>query len=165
MPEEIEKVRHLIEEHITVKDRLRLIGDEINDLEAMQDLQKLRDSIAGTDEVVLGEKLNELKQNISYVSEGLRNHFEDEEKLLPELIGELLTKALLYEHRKIKEDIAALADLINNATLEEISQQRLPAIMMYIAQIINSLRNKIEEHSSREDAVFQLVLVGLQERQ
>ena len=163
MPDEIEKVRHLIEEHITVKDRLRLIGDEINDLEAMQSLQKLRDSIAGTGELVLGEKLKELKQNISYVSEGLRNHFEDEEKLLPELIGELLTTALLHEHRKIKEDIAALADLINNATLEEISQQRSPAIMMYIAQIINSLRNKIEEHSSREDAVFQLVLVGLQE--
>jgi hemerythrin len=164
MPEEIEKVRHLIEEHSIVKDRLRLIGDEINDLEAMKNLQTMRDSVSGTEEVVLGEKLKELKQNVSYISEGLRKHFEDEEKLLPELIGELLTKALLHEHRKIKEDIAALADLSNNATLEEISQQRSPAIMMYIAQIINSLRNKIEEHSSREDAVFQLALVGLQER-
>ena len=63
MPDEIEKVRNLIEEHITVKDRLRLIGDEINDLEAMQNLQKLRDSMAGTDEVVLGEKLKPVKKS------------------------------------------------------------------------------------------------------
>ena len=124
MPEEIEKVKHIIEEHTAIRERSKVVGDEINDLEALEDLKLLRDSFSGTDEIVLADKLKELKQAMSYFIDRLRKHFDDEEKLFPGILGEPLSRALAYEHRQIMEDINSLVAVGDKAGLDQISQQR-----------------------------------------
>jgi len=165
MRDEIEKVKHTIEEHTTVRERLKVIGEEINDLEALEDLKLLRDSFSGTDEVVLADKLKELKEAMDYFIDGLRKHFDDEEKLFPEILGEPLARALTHEHRQIMEDITSLIAIGNNKGLDQISQQRSPAIVAHIFQRIGALCKMVEEHALREEVVLEMLLVGLQERQ
>jgi len=165
MQDEIEKVKHIIEEHTAIRERLKIVGDEINDLQALEDLKLLRDSFSGTDEVVLVDKLKELKQAMSHFIDSLRKHFDDEEKLFPRILGEPLALALAHEHRQIMEDITSLIAIGDNRGLDQISQQRSPAIVMHIFQRISTLHKMIEEHALREDVVLQMLLVGLQEKQ
>ena len=136
MQDEIEKVKHIIEEHTAIRERLKIVGDEINDLQALEDLKLLRDSFSGTDEVVLVDKLKELKQAMSHFIDSLRKHFDDEEKLFPRILGEPLALALAHEHRQIMEDITSLIAIGDNRGLDQISQQRSPAIVMHIFQRI-----------------------------
>jgi len=165
MQDKIEQVKHIIEEHTAIRDRSKVVGDEINDLEALEDLKLLRDSFSGTDEIVLADKLRELKQAMSHFIDSLQKHFDDEEKLFPGVLGEPLARALKHEHRQITEDITNLIAIGDNTGLEQISQQRSPAIVMHIFQRISALRKIVEEHALKEDVVLQMLLVGLQERQ
>ena len=164
MQDEIERVKHIIEEHTAIRERSKVVGDEINDLEALKDLKLLRDSFSGTEEIVLADKLKELKQAMSYFIDSLRKHFDDEEKLFPGILGEPLTRALTHEHSQITEGITSLIAVGDHAGLDQISQQRSPAIVMYIFQRINALRKLVEEHALKEDVVLQMLLVGLQEK-
>jgi hemerythrin len=165
MQDKMERVRHIIEEHTVIRERSKVVGDEINDLEAGEDLKLLSDLFSGTDEMVLADRLKQLEQALSFLIDGLHIHYEEEEKLFPGLLGEPLTRALTHEHRQITEDITSLIAVGDNTGLVPISQQRSPAIVMHIFQRIGAIRKMIEEHTLREDVVLQLLLVGLQERQ
>ena len=165
MQDEIEQVKHIIEEHTIIKERSRVVGDEINDFEALEDLKLIRDSFSGVDEIVLTDKLKELKQAMSYFIDSLRKHFADEEELFPTILGQPLARALTQEHRQITEDITSLIAIGDTGGLDQISQQRSPAIIMHIFQRISDLRKKVEEHALREDVVLKMLLVGLQETQ
>ena len=164
MQDEIEIVKHIMEEHTAIRERSKVVGDEINDIEALEGLQLLRDSFSGTNEIILADKLKELKQAMGYFIESLRKHFDDEEPLLPGILGEPIARALTYEHRKIIEDITSLIAIGDNKGLDQISQQRSPAIVMHVFQRISALRKMVEEHATREDVVLQMLLIGLQEK-
>jgi len=165
MQNEMEEVKHIIEEHTAIRERSKVVGDEINDLEALEDLKSLRGSFSGADEVALADKLKELKQAMSCFIDSLRKHFDDEEKLFPGILGEPLARAIILEHRQITEDINSLTAIGDNAALDQISQQSSPAIVMYILQRISALLKMVEEHAVKENVVLQMLLVGLQERQ
>ncbi|MFC1910608.1 hypothetical protein ACFLXC_04920 [Chloroflexota bacterium] len=165
MQDEIEKVRHIMEEHAAIIERSKVVGDEINDLLALEDLKFLRDSFSSTSEIVLADKLKELEQVLSRLNNDLRKHYKEEEKLFSGLLGEPLTRGINHYNRQIMEDITSLIAVGDNAGLAQISQQRSPAILMHIFQKISAVRKLVEEHAHREDVVLQMLLVGLQERQ
>jgi len=165
MQDDIEQVKHIIDEHTAIRERSKVVGDEINDLEALEDLKLLRDSFSGTDEIVLADKLKVLKQSMSHFIDSLSKHFDDEERLFPGVLGEPLARALKYEHQQITADITSIIAIGDNKGLDQISKQRSPAIVMHIFQRINALRKMVEEHALKEDTVLQMLLAGLQERE
>ena len=132
MQDEIEKVKHIIEEHNAIREHSKVVREEINDLEALEELQLLRDSFSGIDETVLANKLKELKETMNCFIDVLSKHFDDEEKLFPGILGEPLARALTHEHRQITEDITSLIAIGDNRGLDQISEQRSPAIVMHI---------------------------------
>jgi len=164
MLDEIEKVKHIIAEHSAIREHSSVVKEEINDLEALEELELSRDSFSGVDETDLRSKLKELKETMDYFIDVLSKHFDYEERLFPEILGEPLARALTHEHRQITEDIASLISIGDNKGLDQISQQRSPAIVMHIFQRINTLREMVEAHARKEDVVLQMLLVGLQER-
>ena len=165
MQDEIREVKHIIDEHTAIRERSRVVGDEINDLEALDDLKGLRDSFSNTDEVVLADKIKVLRESMSHFINSLSKHFDDEDQLFPKVLGEPLARALKHEHQQIKEDINSIIAIGDNRGLDQISQQRSPAIVMHIFQRISALRKMVEEHALKEDVVLQMLLVGLQEIQ
>ena len=165
MQDEIEEVKHIIDEHTAIRERSKVVGDEINDLEALDDLKGLRDSFSNTDEVVLADKLKVLRESMSHFINSLSKHFDDEDQLFPKVLGEPLARVLKHEHQQIKEDINSIIAIGDNRGLDQISQQRSPAIMMHIFQRINDLRKMVEEHALKEDTVLQMLLSGLQQRE
>ena len=164
MQDEIEKVKHIIEEHTAIREHSKVVREEINDLEALEELQLLRDSFSGIDETVLANKLKELKEAMNYFIDVLGKHFDDEEPLFPGILGEPIARALTHEHRQIMEDITSLIAIGDNKGLDQISQQRSPAIVMHVFQRISALRKMVEEHARKEDVVLQMLLAGLQEK-
>jgi len=164
MKDEIKNVKHIIEEHTSIRERSKVVGDKINDLGALEDLKLLRDSFSGSAEVDLTDKLKELKQAMSYFIDGLSKHFDEEEKLFPGILGESLARALAQEHHRITEEVTSLIALGESTGLDQISQQLSPAIVMYIFQRICDLLKMVEEHAVKEDVVLQMLLVGLQEK-
>jgi len=165
MQKEIEEVKHIIDEHTAIRERSKVVGDEINDLEALDDLKGLRDSFSSTDEVVLADKLKVLRESMSHFIDSLSKHFDDEDQLFPQVLGEPLARALKHEHQQIKEDINSIIAIGDNRGLDQISQQRSPAIVMHIFQRINDLRKMVEEHALKEDTVLQMLLAGLHQRE
>ena len=123
MQSEIENVKHILEEHTGIRERSKVVWDEVNDLEALEDLKSLRESFSGTEEIVLADKLKELKEAMSFFIDGLRKHFDEEEKLFPEILREPLTRALAHEHRQIIEDIDSITAVADKEGLDQISQQ------------------------------------------
>jgi hemerythrin len=163
MRAEIEKVKHIIEEHNAIREHSTVVRNEINDLEALEEFDILRDSFSGIDETVLANKLKELKEAMNYFIDVLGKHFDDEEPLFPGILGEPIARALTHEHRQIREEIVSLMAIGDNKGLDQISKQRSPAIVMHVFQRISALRKLVEEHALREDVVLQMLLAGLQE--
>ena len=95
MTDNIEVVSRIINEHKSIGKNIRLLGDSVTDEEALADLEKaLAEWIPGRP-VEHTEKHGSLRRMVGYLNEGLRNHFDFEEKVLPPLVGDLIMHSLL----------------------------------------------------------------------
>jgi len=156
-------IRRIIDEHQVFKGHVKLIGDSISDYEALAAVAKARaDLIPGRLEA-LSEKQNKLRQTMSFLHDGLENHFAFEEQVLPPLLGELLTRALILEHQEIRDEINEAAPLVINTRLEGLSREELLSTESHIQQVIDSLCHLVEEHATKEEAILEMLQRALDE--
>jgi len=164
MLDNLAKIKEIIEEHQTIRGHVKLVGDSITDQEALLSLQSARpDWIPGRLEI-LSEKQNRLQQTIGFLSEGLKNHFAKEEKLLPPLLGKFLMQALSLEHHEIGKVINEARSMVVSTKLEGLSREDLMSKEAEIQQIVNSLCHLIEEHADKEDLMLEMVQRALEEK-
>ncbi len=162
MEDNLAIIKRIIEWHQTIRGNIRLVGDSVTDQEALSALQKARaDLIPGRLEI-LSEKQKKLQQTMSFLEEGLKNHFAFEEKVLPPLLGELLMMALLIEHREIRKEIDEAKSIIANTKLEGLSREELLAKESHLQQMIDSICHLVEEHTTKEEAILEMVQRALQ---
>ena len=163
MPEELDIITRIINEHLTIREHIKLTGDSVTDREALVSLQESRaDFIPGRAEAV-AETHNRLLQSICTLEEGLGNHFTFEEKALPPLLGEKLTRALILEHRDIKEAIQNARDTITVTSLEGLEREALLEQEARIHNTINSVISSIEKHAFREEAILEMLRRSLEQ--
>jgi hypothetical protein len=75
--------RRIREGHLAIRGDIRLVGHSVSDQEALNALTRARaDWIPGPAEI-LSETQNRLQQTLSFLGEGLQNHFALEAKYLP----------------------------------------------------------------------------------
>lgn len=162
MADNLTLVNRTIEEHHNIRGNIKLVGDSVSDLEALFSLQKARpDLILGSPDQ-LTEKQNKLQQTLSYLDEGLKNHFGFEEKLLPPLFGEFLMKALIIDHRAIKKQIDAAKSLVSDTKLEGLSQKELLSRKSRIQQKVDNILQLVEDHAAREETILQMLKRALE---
>ena len=155
MSDYLAKVREILEEHRTIRSDVKLVGDSVSDQEALASLKGVRsDWTPGRLELV-SEKQRNLKQTMSFLEEGLRNHFSKEEEVLPQVLGEFLMRALLSEHQEIKEAIGRVKAVAGATKLERMSQEELMANDSELKQVVNSLSQLIERHADKEDMMLE----------
>ena len=164
MQDNLAIIKKVIEEHQTIREHVKLVGDSIPDQEAMTALERARaDWIPGQLEVLSG-KHKKLQQTISALEEGLKNHFAFEGKVLPPLLGELIMRALIIEHREIGREINNAKLVVINTNLEGLNRKELLLKELDIQQMIDIICSLIEEHATREEAILEMVRVALEEK-
>jgi len=162
MSDNLAVIKRVIDEHHTIGRHIKLVGDSLTDKEALTALEKAHaDWLPGRMEA-LSETRNKLQQALSALDEGLGNHFDFEEKMLPPLLGDLLMQALLLQHRAIREAIDEAKSTVAGAKLEGLSREDLIAEESRIQQRIGNLCRMVEEHASKEEVILKMVRSALE---
>jgi hemerythrin len=165
MQDKLTLVKRIIDEHQTVKQHVKLVGDSVSDQEALNALQKEHSNFIPGRPEIISEKQKRLQQTMAFLEGGLKNHFDFEEKVLPPLLGELLTQALALEHQEIKRQIEEDKSTVTNIRLEGLSREELLEKEAYIEEVIDALLQSIEGHAAREETVLGMLQSALENQQ
>ena len=151
------------EEHQAIRGDIRLVGDSVSDQEALNTLTRARsDWIPGRAEI-LSEKQKRLQQTLSFLGEGLQNHFALEAKYLPPFLGELFMCALLLEHREIVKQIDEARSMAVAMKLESLSREELLSEEAKIQRVVSGICQAVEEHAAKEETLLEMLEKGLRE--
>ena len=151
------------DEHLNIRRHVKLVGDSVGDVEAMGSLEGARaEWVPGRPEV-LAEKQRRLQQTLSFLDEGLRNHFALEESHLPPLVGDLFMRAIILDHRDIMEHVDDTRSMAANVGTEGLTREDVLAKESQIQQAIEHVRGLIEDHASREETMLSMLERALQE--
>ncbi len=164
MADNLTIINRVIQEHQRIRSNLKLVGESTNDLEAMFSLQQAYSGWTLSSMEVINEKQKQLQQTVSFLDEGLNNHFAFEERALPPLFGELLMQALLLEHQEIRKEIGKAKSLVADTRLTDLSQEKLTLQKSRIQQLINAISQTLEEHAAREETILNMMKKALEEK-
>ena len=165
MQNELSIISKIIEWHQTIRTHVKLVGESITDREALSSLQKSRANWVPGQLEILAEKQKNLQRATSSLGDGLKNHFSYEEKVLPPLLGELFMRALILDHREIMREIGEAKKIVANTRLEGLSREDLLARESEIHQVIDSMCQAVEEHSTREEIILEMLQRALRDKQ
>jgi DNA-binding transcriptional MerR regulator len=154
-------ITRIISEHHAIRGHIKLAGDTVNDIEALLTLQRTQSGWSQTSITALVEKRDQLLQMISFLEEGLKNHFDFEEEVLPLLFGKLLMKAIMHEHHNISGQIGSAKTTLANIELEGLDQRELFSKKSVIQQGIDSLCQTVEEHAQHEETILGMMKKAL----
>lgn len=162
MADNLKIIRDIISEHHSLKRHVKLVGDSVTDLEALFRLQQVHAGWTQSSIETLSKKQEQLLQAVSFLDEGLRNHFAFEEKAFPMLLGEAVMKALLLEHQDISRRLGEVKALVTGISPEAVSQGELLSRKTQLQQKISGLCQMVEEHAADEEVVLKMVKRSLE---
>jgi len=152
----LEIIRRAIEEHHKVRSGIRLVGEAVNDFDALFGLQKSYSTWSQSSVEEIAGRVSRVQETVASLDEGLNKHFGFEEQYLPPVFGGSLMKALLFEHNEIRRKLAdSRAALATNVA--GMAQERLLAHKYLVEQVIDGLCQTIEAHAGREETVFRML--------
>ena len=161
MSDYLAKINEILEEHHTIRSGVKLVGDSVSDQEALASLKSVRsDWTPGRMELV-SEKQRKLKQTMSFLEDGLRNHFSREEDVLPALLGEFLMQSLLLEHQEIIKKIDEVRLVAADSKLGGLSEADLESKDSELKRKISDFSRLIEEHADKEELMLDMVARAL----
>jgi len=152
------------DEHQILRGHMKLVGDSISDQEAISSLTGARaDWIPGRPEII-AEKQKRLQRALSFLDDGLKNHFAFEERVLPPLLGELFMRAIALDHREISKGIDEAKSMATDINLEGLSRDELLSKESHIQQVISNIGQLVEDHAAREEVILGMAERALREK-
>ncbi len=148
MANELIIIDSLINEHTAISGHMRSVCGLLDSWEANMSVMATQPA----QEQALGQKGVNLKQTMGYLDEGLKQHHQHEDDVLPSLVGEPMMVALKVEHQEILKQLGEI-----NFVLRDIQPNVLVANFEYLKLIINNLCNLVSLHSSVENTLLNLV--------
>lgn len=165
MIESLSTITRVITEHHETRVHVRLVGDSISDEEAVSTLREARsDWIPGRQGAPV-DRQEKLQQTLCYVEDGLKNHFAIEETILPLLMDDMLVRALLLDHRRIADKLADARSTVADMRLEGLDREEVLCKEAHIQQLVDHLCHLIEDHTTKEDIVLDMVGRAVQDTQ
>jgi hypothetical protein len=161
VPDALAIITRIISEHHAIRGHVKLAGDTVNDIEALFTLQGTQSGWSQTSIIALVDKRDQLLQAISFLEEGLKNHFGFEEEALPPLFGRILMKAILQEHRKISGQIESTRATLGSIELERLDRRELLSKKSVVQQSIDSLCQAVEEQGQHEETILGMMKKAL----
>ena len=154
----------ILEEHHTIRRHMKLAGDTLSDWEALISLQRAKADWTSEELGTLSEKLERLQKAISLLGDGLNNHFALEEKGLPQLLGVLLMRAIMLDHREIEKSIDRARSYVVEPMLQVSSQEELASTKSEIEQAINSVGQLVVKHAAEEEVILEMLRRALEDK-
>lgn len=161
MPDNLAIITDVILQHSLIRHQIELVGSAVSDMDALFGFQQAHAVWAQSSIEVLSEKQKQLEQVTKRLDEGLKKHFDFEEKALPPIFGEILMKALVLEHRNtLKELERARATLASK--MEGLTQEELLSRKAQLQQMIGNICQIVEEHASHEELILRMIKRALE---
>lgn len=164
MADNLAIIQRVIAEHRVMRGDIRLVGESINDMEAVFSLQKVYSGWTQGSAEALTQKRDKLLQTMNFLGDGLKNHFAFEEKALPPILGEVLMQALMLEHREILEELGAAKSMVAKIPLAGAGQEELLTEKSHTQYVVSAVCQKSEEHAHREEVILNMVQKALEEK-
>lgn len=155
-------INRVIEEHHKIRDNIKLAGDSLNDVEASIIINNAYSEWTQSSVEELTVKRGYLIQAVSALAQGLTTHFGFEEKYLPPLFGEFLTKALLHEHQGVQRQIEIAKKTITEMEIDKLDRQEMIKQKTLVQDNINHLLQAVEEHAGHEEIILLMIRGGLE---
>lgn len=162
MPNALAIIPRIVSQHYAVRGHIKLAGDTVNDIEALFALRRTQSGWSQTSIKALVEKRDQLLQTISFLEGGLENHFDSAEEALPPLLGMVLTKAIMHEHRNISGQLGSAKTTLANIELRGLDQRQLLSRKSVIQRSIDSPCQTVEEHGQCEETILNMINEALE---
>ncbi len=163
MTDPLATIKRIKDEHLSIRRHLKLAGDSVADVEAAGSLQSAHAEWVPGRPHDLADKQRKLQQTLSFLDEGLRNHFALEENDLPPLAGDLLMRALIIDHREIMKQLGDTRSMVMTMDVDGLTREELLSRELQVQQAIEHLRGLIEDHAAREQTLLYMLERALQE--
>ena len=163
MTDALSTINRIRDENLTIRQHVKLVGDTVGDVEAMRSLQAARTEWVPGRPSAFTERHKELQQTLSFLDEGLRNHFALEENDLPPLAGDLFMRALVMEHREIMKHVDHTRSMVDSMDVDGLTREELLSKESQLHQAIEHVRGLIEDHAAREETLLSMLERALQE--
>ena len=90
-------------------------------------------------------------------------HFAFEEESFPKILGDMLMKALLIEHKQIKQEIDDAQKLLDEVNLKGLKREEVIAKEMQVQQVITRILHIIENHADKEEVIMEMLRKALEQ--
>jgi len=160
----LRRIIKVLDEHENIRNHVKLVGDSLSDYEARGSMKKAQKDWLPESSGHETEELEHLRETFLVLEQGLQNHFTFEEELLPPLLGESLTRALLIEHGRIRENIRKTKSMVTTMAVEGLSREEFISRDSELRQSMEDLRSLLDSHALREDAILSMLKTVLEEK-
>ena len=151
-----------LQEHHNIRETMEIKGGSVSDFEALFALRQAYSGWSQCKPEEVTDRRKQLLETLELVDNGLRIHWDYEEKAMEPIFGEPLMKAFLAEHHDIGARLKSARQVIAAEKLEGLAPEELLAKKSDIQDIVNRLMQTIEEHSNHEDMIFKMIKKGLE---
>ena len=154
-------VAKLLDQHRAIEGQARQVRGSMADHEARASLEIARFDWTPGRFGSVSEKQERLREEFERLEEGLKRHFQFEEKVLPSLLGGPLMRALTLQHREIQAEIADARSVVAEADLEGLEREDLLVQESRVQQRVSVVLRLVEEHATREELILEMIETGL----
>jgi hypothetical protein len=152
--DDLEIIRQVLAQHKVIFGQLESASESVSDMEALLKLEKARADLNLGYQKTLTEKRAEIERIIAPIDRGLRKHYSFEEEVLPPMLGRVLTKALISEHKHLLFQMEQMISLLTEINAEGLTQSQALGKESLIYERLDNLRRNKMDHLNREEAIL-----------
>jgi hypothetical protein len=152
--EDLEIITKVMDQHELLQEHLGSVSSIMSDRLALSLIEEAKDELGVNWRLSLSQRRDYLIASLLTVEQGMKSHYEFEEEVLPPLYGELLTQALILEHRGLIDSMRETIEAISALSLEELNHKEELEREALISTKLGVLRDRKLDHQRREEAVL-----------
>jgi hypothetical protein len=152
--DDLEIITKVMDQHELLQERFGSISSIMSDRRALSLIEEAKDALGVNWRLSLSQRRDYLVASLLAVEQGMKSHYDFEEEMLPPLYGELLMRALIFEHRELTDYMRETVEAVSALDLQELDHQEELEREVLISTRLGTLRDKKLDHQRREEAVL-----------
>jgi hypothetical protein len=154
MIEAIEIINNVIAQHQKITEVVKTTGTRMNDIDAVFSVQNSTWQVAWMTTTLpkLLDKREPLLNTVNILSDGLKKHFEYEQKVMPLVLGEQLVKDILHDHERVMAQIETTRTFLTG--LDSLKPEDFQSKRLDLIKDIDGLRDLVLNHAHYEEIIL-----------